>query len=162
MSIHISYKKKELVEIIQNNNININIKWSRDNICKELLKVIDKYNLHFLYNENENKTISVQEKDKIISIARKIKSFINSGLDLNKNIYNNNDELIFDTVYISNYGEISSVRKAVKLVEYTLNIKIPLQIPEKIKKELYEKEQLKKKQIPCLQVNNGKYYVNFD
>lgn len=162
MSIHNSYKKKELVEIIQNNNININIKWSRDNICKELLKVIDKYNLHFLYTENENKTLSVQEKDKIISIARKIKSFINSGLDLNKNIYNNNDELIFDTVYISNYGEISSVRKAVKLVENTLNIKIPLQIPEKVKKELYEKEQLKKKQIPCLQVNTGKYYVNFD
>ncbi len=162
MSIHFSYKKKDLTKIIQDNNININIKLKRENICKELLNYIDEYNLQYLYKQNENMSITIKDRDEIIKTARKIKSFINSGLDTSKNIYINNDELIFDAVYISQFGEISSVRKAIKLVEETLNIKIPIIIPEKVQEELDEREKLKKDMIPKLQVKTGKYYVSFD
>jgi len=162
MSIHFSYKKKDLTKIIQDNNLNINIKLKRENICKELLNYIDEYNLQYLYKQNENMSITIKDRDEIIKTARKIKSFINSGLDTSKNIYINNDELIYDAVYISQFGEISSVRKAIKLVQETLNIKIPIIIPEKVQEELNEKEKLKKDMIPRLQVSKGKYYVSFD
>ena len=43
-----------------------------------------------------------------------------------------------------------------------LDLKIPLQIPEDIKKDKDEKEKLKKDQTPRFQVKYGKYYVSFD
>jgi hypothetical protein len=109
-----------------------------------------------------SKKLSIKNRDEVIKIARKVKTFCKSGLDISKGIYNNNDELISDTVYISNYGEISSVRKAVKLVEEALDLKIPLQIPEDIQKDINEKEKLKKDQTPRFQVKYGKFFVQFD
>ena len=162
MSIHFSYKKKDLIKIIEDNNININIKTNRINICNELVNYIEEYKLNYLYNQNENMSITIKDRDEIISTARKIKSFIRSGLDISKNIYTNIDDLIFDAVYIAQYGEISSVRKAVKLVEETLNIKIPLIVPAKVQEELNEKKKLKKDMIPKLQVKTGSFYVSFD
>lgn len=111
---------------------------------------------------NNEKKLTIKNRDEIIKVARKVKTFCKSGLDISKGIYKNNDELIADTIYISNYGEISSVRKAVKLVEQMLDIKIPLQIPPDIKKDLDEKAKLKKDQIPRLQINYGKFFVQFD
>ncbi len=162
MSIHFSYKKKDLTKIIQDNYLDINIKLNRENICKQLVNYIDEYKLQYLYKQNENMSLTIKDRDEIITTARKIKSFIRSGLDTSKNIYENNDDLIYDAVYIAQYGEISSVRKAIKLVEETLNIKIPLIIPDKVQQELDEKQQLKKNMIPRLQVKTGKYYVSFD
>jgi hypothetical protein len=109
-----------------------------------------------------SKKLSIKNRDEVIKIARKVKTFCKSGLDISKGIYNNNDELISDTVYISNYGEISSVRKAVKLVEEALDLKIPLQIPEDIQKDINEKEKLKKDMTPRFQVKYGKFFVQFD
>jgi hypothetical protein len=109
-----------------------------------------------------SKKLTIKNRDEIIKVARKVKTFCKSGLDISKGIYKNNDELIADAVYISNYGEISSVRKAIKLVEESLDLKIPLQIPEDIKKDLDEKEKLKKDQTPRFQVKYGTYYVQFD
>jgi len=111
---------------------------------------------------NNNKKLTIKNRDEIIKIARKVKTFCKSGLDTSKGIYKNNDELIADTIYISNYGEISSVRKAVKLVEQMLDIKIPIIIPKDVQKDLNEKEKLKKDQIPRLQINHGKFFVQFD
>jgi len=109
-----------------------------------------------------SKKLSIKNRDEIIKIARKVKTFCKSGLDTSKGIYKNNDELITDAVYISNYGEISSVRKAVKLVEEALDLKIPLQIPEDIQKDINEKEKLKKDMTPRFQVKYGKFFVQFD
>jgi hypothetical protein len=111
---------------------------------------------------NNEKKLTIKNRDEIIKVARKVKAFCKSGLDISKGIYKNNDELIADTIYISNYGEISSVRKAVKLVEQALDLKIPLQIPPDIQKDLNEKEKLKKDQVPRLQINYGKFFVQFD
>jgi len=162
MSIHFSYKKKDLTKIIQDNYLDINIKLNRENICKQLVNYIDEYKLQYLYKQNENMSLTIKDRDEIITTARKIKSFIRSGLDTSKNIYENNDDLIYDAVYIAQYGEISSVRKAIKLVEETLNIKIPLIVPDKVQQELDEKEKLKKNMIPRLQIKSGNFYVSFD
>ncbi len=161
MSIHSSFTKKDLCKIIDKHNLNININLNRNNICKEILNYIDEYNLQYLYKENEFKKLSIKEKDNVILIAKKIKSFVKSGLDINKNTYKSQDDAISDAIYIGQYGDISSVRKAIEILNKSLNIEIPIIISENIKKTLEEKEQIKKNSVPTLQVKYGKFFVEF-
>tara|TARA_R100000541_G_scaffold12646_1_gene21136 strand:+ start:285 stop:788 length:504 start_codon:yes stop_codon:yes gene_type:complete len=159
--IHSTFTKKDLCKIIEKYNIDINIKNSRSEICKELLKYIETYNLEYLYETNIFKKLSIKEKDEVILIAKKIKSYVLSGCDNNKSLYNNTDEVIADGIYISQYGDISSVRKAITLLNESLDIKINLNISEKVQKVLNEKNQIKKDSVPKLQVKQGKFYVHF-
>ena len=159
--IHSTFTKKDLCKIIEKYNIDINIKNSRSEICKELLKYIETYNLEYLYESNIFKKLSIKEKDEVILIAKKIKSYVLSGCDNNKSLYNNTDEVIADGIYISQYGDISSVRKAITLLNKSLDITINLNISEKVQKVLNEKNQIKKDSVPKLQVKQGKFYVHF-
>jgi len=158
--IHPTFKKKDLIVVIRNKKLNINIDLSRDKIAKEISKYIDEYELQYLYKENTRKALSIRDKEHIIKICRKIKTFCKSGLDLNKGLYNNLDELITDTAYISSYGEISTVRKVVKIVEENINIKFPIVIPDYIKQEIEERKKYKIDQVPCLQIKRGSFYID--
>ena len=158
--IHPTFKKKDLIVVIRNKKLDINIDLSRDKIAKEISKHIDEYNLQYLYKENTRKALSIRDKEHIIKICRKIKTFCKSGLDINKGLYNNLDELITDTVYISSYGEISTVRKVVKIVEENINIKFPIVIPDYIKEEIEQRKKYKIDQVPCLQIKRGSFYID--
>ncbi len=158
--IHPTFKKKDLIVVIRNKKLNINIDLSRDKIAKEISKHIDEYDLQYLYKENTRKALSIRDKEHIIKICRKIKTFCKSGLDLNKGLYNNLDELITDTVFISSYGEISTVRKVVKIVEENINIKFPIVVPDYIKEEIEQRKKYKIDQVPCLQIKRGSFYID--
>jgi len=158
--IHPTFKKKDLIVVIRNKKLNINIDLSRDKIAKEISKYIDEYELQYLYKENTRKALSIRDKEHIIKICRKIKTFCKSGLDLNKGLYNNLDELITDTVFISSYGEISTVRKVVKIVEENINIKFPIVVPDYIKEEIEQRKKYKIDQVPCLQIKRGSFYID--
>ena len=158
--IHPTFKKKDLIVVIRNKKLDINIDLSRDKIAKEISKHIDEYDLQYLYKENTRKALSIRDKEHIIKICRKIKTFCKSGLDLNKGLYNNLDELITDTVYISSYGEISTVRKVVKIVEENINIKFPIVVPDYIKEEIEQRKKYKIDQVPCLQIKRGSFYID--
>jgi len=160
-SIHSTFTKKDLTKIIEKHNLNINPNLNRNNICKELLKYVKEYNLEYLFEENEFKKLSIKEKDNVILIAKKIKSFVKCGLDINKNLYSDLDNAISDAIYIGQYADISSVRKAVNSLSEALNIKIPMIISDNVKKMLEEKEQIKKDSVPRLQVKQGKFWVEF-
>ncbi len=160
-SIHSTFTKKDLTKIIEKHNLNININLNRNNICKEIIKYVNEYNLEYLYEENQFKKLTIKEKDEVILIAKKIKSFVKCGLDTNKNLYSELDNAISDAIYIGQYGQISSVRKAVISLNKALNIEIPMIIPDNVKKMLEEKEQIKKDSVPTLQVKQGKFWVTF-
>ncbi len=158
--IHPTFKKKDLIVVIRNKKLDINIDLSRDKIAKEISKHIDEYDLQYLYKENTRKALSIRDKEHIIKICRKIKTFCKSGLDINKGLYNNLDELITDTVFISSYGEISTVRKVVKIVEENINIKFPIVVPDYIKEEIEQRKKYKIDQVPCLQIKRGSFYID--
>ena len=160
-SIHSTFTKKDLTKIIEKHNLNINPNLNRNNICKELLKYVKEYNLEYLFEENQFKKLSIKEKDNVILIAKKIKSFVKCGLDINKNLYSDLDNAISDAIYIGQYADISSVRKAVTCLNKALNIEIPMIISDNVKKILEEKEQIKKDSVPRLQVEQGKFWVEF-
>ena len=160
-SIHSTFTKKDLTKIIEKHNLNINPNLNRNNICKELLKYVKEYNLEYLFEENQFKKLSIKEKDNVILIAKKIKSFVKCGLDINKNLYSDLDNAISDAIYIGQYADISSVRKADTCLNKALNIEIPMIISDNVKKILEEKEQIKKDSVPRLQVKQGKFWVEF-
>ena len=96
-SIHSTFTKKDLTKIIEKHNLNINPNLNRNNICKELLKYVKEYNLEYLFEENQFKKLSIKEKDNVILIAKKIKSFVKCGLDINKNLYSDLDNAISES-----------------------------------------------------------------
>ncbi len=161
MSVHISFSKKDLIKIIEDNNLNINTKLNRHELCKILIENLDSNKLYYLLEPNTNKKITIDQKNEIILIGKKIKSYVKSGLDNSKDTYNNTDDAICDGIYIAQYGDISSVRKAINLLNQALDINIELTISEKVKNELLEKEKIKKNQTPRLQIKHGKYVVEF-
>jgi len=150
------------IETIEKFNLNINVNLNRNNICKEILNHVQEYNLEYLYEENKFKKLSIKEKDNVILIAKKIKSFVKSGLDLNKNLYNSNDDAISDAIYIGQYGDISSVRKAITLLNTALNIQIPIIISENLKKSLDEKVEIKKKVCLHYKLNTVNFMLIFN
>tara|TARA_R110002096_G_scaffold413145_2_gene613829 strand:+ start:66 stop:542 length:477 start_codon:yes stop_codon:yes gene_type:complete len=158
MDVHPSYSKKELIEIIDEYNLNIDIELSKFKIKKELKK----FNLDFLYIENENKKLNINEKNEIILKAKKLISYVKCGCIIENSIYNNFDEIIFDVNDINDYGEISSVRRAVNLINYNLNLNIPLYIDSEKDIELKEKILIKKKSEPKLLFKSGTYKVKFE
>jgi len=161
MSVHISFSKKDLIKIIEENNLNINTKLNRHELSKILIDNLNSNKLYYLLEPNTNKKITIDQKNDIILIGKKIKSYVKSGLDNSKDTYNNTDDAIHDGIYIAQYGDISSVRKAINLLNNALDIKIELTISEKVKNELLEKEKIKKNQTPRLQIKYGKYLVEF-
>ena len=144
-TIHSTFTKKDLTKIIEKHKLNININLNRNNICKELLKYVKEYNLEYLFEENQFKKLSIKEKDNGILIAKKLKSFVKCGLDTNKNLYSDLDNAISDAIYIGQYADISSVRKAVISLNHALNIEITMIISDNVKKNVRRKRTNKKR-----------------
>lgn len=92
---------------------------------------------YFLVNHNIAKTLTIKDKDKIIEDARRIISYAISGFNIQNNFKDIN-ELISIAVNISKYGDISSVRRALKLLQEDKKIK-PSIYPIISKREKYQK-----------------------
>jgi len=160
-NIHSTFTKKDLTKIITQRNIPIDCHAPRKNICKDLLPYIQENNLQYLFEPNIFKKLSIKEKDEVILIAKKLKSYVSCGLDNTKSLYNSTDDAIADAVYIAQHGDISSVRKAVQLLNESLNINIKLTISENVQKMLEEKKKIKKDSVARFQIKKGKYFVEF-
>ena len=57
MSVHISFSKKDLIKIIEENNLNINTKLNRHLLSKTLIENLDSNKLYYLLEPNTNKKI---------------------------------------------------------------------------------------------------------
>ena len=163
MKIHDTYTKKDLVKIIEELQIpNIDIKLTRYDIVKELYNYWDEYGLDFLENENQNKKLTIKEKNNIILKAKKIIAFHKNGYIIERSLYNNFQEIIDDCNYISQYGDISSVRRAIKFINQKYDLNINCIIPNETKELLDEKEEIKKSSVKGFSFKTGKFIVQFD
>ena len=181
--IHPSHSRKDLLEVIK--VFHLKIKNSEDLNKNELSRMlwltisktdtIDPDNnyffinnveelKHFLVNHNVAKLLTIKEKERIIEDARRIISYSISGFNLQNNFTDIN-ELISIAVNISKYGDISSVRRALKLLQDDKKIKpsiFPI-ISKRVEKELERKKQIKdSKNNFGLKRNTGNYLINFD
>ena len=106
--------------------------------------------------------ISVKQKNEIILTSKKLISFCRSGCNLNRSHFKDLDEVISECKRVSNFGDISSVRRACKmLAENYPDNKIEPILSEYKKDELKTKEDIKKFANPTLQIKRGPIYVEF-
>lgn len=165
MQIHESYSKKDLVKIIKQKKIPndvIDLKLTRYEIVKLLYNVWNQYDLSFLEEENKNKPLSIKEKNEIIIKAQQIISLHKNGFNFDKSQFNNNEEVIDEIKNISKYGDISSVRRAIKFVNEHYNLSFKPILSFEVKTRLNKKETIKKNSIQTYQLKKGKFLITFD
>ena len=110
---------------------------------------------------NQNK-ISVRERNQAILQAKKIISFCKSGCNLERSFFLTLDELFEETENICRYGDISSVRRAVRLMNENFKEKnFKIKFSDETCEILQIKENIKKYSQPTLQVTRGKILVEF-
>ncbi len=134
MKIHKSFSKLELIDIFKHLDDTFII--DRELSKKEVIEYINKnfrkfkitnkknnYNIQnnkelrlFLKNENCNKILTIREKNNTILSAKRILNYCNNNFLLEHSTFNSLDEIEKLAEEISKYGYISSVRKAIKIL----------------------------------------------
>ena len=167
MQIHTSYNKKDLCHIIETFSLGIDYDHkinNRDDIRRKLQDYINKYEieeLYFLNEENKITRLSVKEKNEILASAKKIISFCKNGYNIERSLYKDYYEILCEVKNIAKYGDISSVRRALKLFNIRHEPSVEIFISENIKLQLEQKKLLKKLSIPVLQCRQGTFLIEF-
>ena len=166
MIIHNSYNKNELLNIIDTLALGVIVqkKDTKQTIKILLQDYINEFHIEELYclsNENKMKKLSVKEKNEILSSAKKIISFCKNGYNVDRSLYKNYYELLCDAKIIAEYGDISSVRRAINLLNKVAEPNIEIIISEHIKHQLEEKDLLKKLSVPIFKKRNGNFRIEF-
>lgn len=181
MLIHKSHSKSELVRIIQTYNIDIcNPKHYRkidlSAILVDKLKTMDNIKpneefpflniielKHHLIQVNPKKRLTIKQKNDIVMITKKIKQYCRNHYNIETSQYNCINDLENDIDYISQYGEIPSVRMAIReLNENPQKTKhYTVYIPPIIKRELDKKHKLKYKICLPIKIQKGLYTIQF-
>ena len=125
-------------------------------------KGMDDYDLDFLQNENKKKKLTIKQKNDIIIKAKKLIALHKNGYIIERSLYNNFEDIIKDCHYISQYGDISSVRRAIKFINEKYNLNIICNIANETKELLNQKEEIKKSSIKGFSYKTGKFVVDFN
>ena len=159
MNIHETFGKKDLVKVIIENDIDIDISLNKKQLINELLKLDD---IPVILKEvNKNKALSIKDKNDIILRSKKIISFCKNGNNFHRSFFNNKEEIIEEIEQLIKYGDISSVRRATKLINEAYNWKYVCTISPEIKTFLDTKKEIKKLGTPNLQIKWGTFKVDF-
>jgi len=180
--IHNSHSRKDLLEMSDIFNIRIEDKYdlSKKDLAKnfwvalEKMKTIEPDNQYYFLNDkielieylkspHQTKSLTIQDKQEIIKFSRYIIYYCEHGYNINSR-FNSLQELIQIATYISNYGDIATCRRALKLLSLDKKITPPIQpkISKRVEKELEEKRKIKNDCMNKLRVSNGKVIVSFD
>ena len=136
MSIHKSHSKQELIDIINDLHIsNIELSHSdsksdtqnkilsylsdnlQDTYGENVFKIRSSHELGiYLMNPNPKKNLSVKDKAVVMSICKEIGKYAKCNYIVENTRYTNIQELEDDMLYIAQYGDLPSVRRAVKLM----------------------------------------------
>ena len=183
MFIHKSHSKKDLNNIIE--TFNINIENPKQYKKRELLFLLKKeldemeeiepetkyylfYNIielkNYLSQCNPKKLLSIKEKSDIILHCKELQQYIKNGYNIEYSVFDNEKQIHDLCKYIQPYGDIPSVRKALwKLKKHPLNIfNYEPKISKQTQAELDRRELLKCKYPKKLIINHGSFYVSFD
>ena len=180
--IHNSHSRKDLLELSDIFSIRIEDKFDlskkdlAETFWKSLLKmrtIVPDDQYYFLENKNElkeylssphqTKSLTIMDKQEIIKYSRYIIHYCNHGFSLFPH-FKDIQELIQIATYISNYGDIATCRRALKLLKSDKKISpiIYPKISKRIQKEIEEKDKLKKQIQNKLRVRKEKVLVTFD
>jgi hypothetical protein len=183
MEIHKSFSKNDMIQLI--NDLRLLIVFShadsKATLQNKLIKYVEEhieekiqnnyydiYNIRqlqlYLRNKNPKKSLSVKEKQNIMSICKNIMNYINCGCIVEVcPCYKTHQEVEDDMLYIIQWGDISSVRRVCRLMNKNKPLKDhynPIMSPQ-VKKQLDEKVDIHTTS-PYLLVKKKKVLVHFD
>jgi len=182
MKIHNSHSRKELFDIISVFELPIpnRNEYNKSQIqCKiiDCLNYFDNINpdmdyffcetkedlIKYLENPNPMKTLTIKEKDEVMSRSKKIINYCRNNYFLMPSSYISFDEVYNDAVYIAKHGGIPSVRKAIEHLNKDPKLAYPieLKIPKRVENQLKKKSKIKQSAIP-LYIKRGTFVVSFD
>jgi len=184
MIIHKSHSKLDLIEII--NDLNLNIVFSHQDQKKDIQEKLKTFwehgsgfifksniylikNLHdlkcYLKQQSPKKKISIKEKKTVMFIAKNVINYCLHGKVLEwSQYYNSHQQIEDDLMYIKQFGDIPSVRRACNLMNLTLTPEqhfIPLISPQ-VKEKLKLKKEIKYHIVPKFNRNTGSFKLTFD
>jgi len=185
MLIHISHTKETLIKIIR--LLELEIKYSnqlKDKIKEDLIAycydnpdkqfVKNPFNFRKMHNlveylnnpsPNVKNAMSVKEKEKLINMSRRLINFINCGCNYEYSIFNNEEELHNNIIYISKFGgSLSTCRRSIKMINDTLphHKQYEMDIDEETQNQINQREMKKFMKQPRFMVKQKKVALFFN
>ena len=182
MSIHPSHSRKDLIEICE--VFNIELEDIHDLSKNELVLSIESglnnidyiepeqqfYGIkgleelkEYLEKPNQTKNLSIAERERIITLARNIICYCKCGFHIGT-MFESVDEVIESAHEVAQHCDISTCRRAITKLRWDKKIVPPIEpiLSNKIKRQLIRKEELRIASQDKLRVKKGKVYVIFD
>lgn len=106
-------------------------------------------------------SLSVKKKNEVILNSKKIISFCRNGYNINKSLFNDVEEIFTLIDDIKQYGDISSVRRAINLINLKYKNNIECIISSEIKEDLEIKQKIKEFSVPSIQIKKGNFRLEF-
>lgn len=182
MIIHKSFSKSELINIIEKYKIDIEnpsqyrkvelsaILVQKIDCLDEITPIPDLPFLNlielkcYLTNINPKKTLSIKQKNDIVTICKKIKHFCENDFDIESSVFRDENDLQEQLQKIKSHGTIPSVRLAIKRYNRRpdLTDTLSVDIPEYVQRELEYRDKLREnREQQQLQVKKGKFILTF-
>jgi hypothetical protein len=182
LKIHSSHSRKELFDIISVFELPIpnRNEYNKSQIQMRIIETLDYFDkinpdLEYFFIENKedlikyleypnpHKTLTIKEKDDVMSRSKKLINYARNNYFLMPSSYMSFDEVYTDAVHISKHGGIPSVRKAIELLNKDPKLAFPIEIkiPKRVENQIKKKKKLKQSQIP-LYIKRGRFEIRFD
>ena len=181
--IHSSHSKKELQEIIEVFDLNVAnyTNMNKKDICNSLIYELSKIDdikkdddyffiknktelIEYLINPDSSKSLTIKEKNNVMELAKYIMMYVKNGYYLSQSPFLDWDDMYNRVIYISEYGDIPSVRKAVDGFNTDARMidrdKIQVLMSSRCKKKIERKKRLIQKEKIALVFKRGKYVVD--
>jgi len=184
MLIHKSHSKKSLYEIIEIFQLEVPDYLDMPKLelqisvwdCIKSLQCIepdDKYLFvkdledlkKYLMRADQRKVLTIKEKDKVMKDAKEIIHYAKCNYSIARSTFDNHDYIYNKVFYIAQFGDLPTIRRAVKLFNEDPKMSkcdiIEPTISQRMQYKLNEDNQLKKYKTEGLIVKNGKFEIVF-
>lgn len=185
MEIHPSHSKKDLIEIIECfelNEIEDYRDMAKDDLRIELCEYIQGLEylkpdrehffissvddlIKYLINPTPKQLLTNQQMEKVSVITKNIIFYCREcSHSLCASNYDEIDEVIEDAIFISQYGDLPSVRRALRLLNDDDKIDVSIEpiLTKRMRVKLKKLEELKRFNTGRLKVTHGPVVVSFD
>ena len=180
--IHPSHSRKDLIEICEVFNIEIEDLYDQPKISLQSLleqeietmpEIEPEYEYYFveniedlkryLFEPNQSKNVTVATKEKVMKDSRRITSYCKSAYNIFPH-FKSKEEVYECAKIVAEHCDISTCRRAIKLLneDRSMPDKIEPVISNRMRKQLERKELVKKKTRGQFRSRTGSFKVSFD
>ncbi len=163
MKIHESHSKRDILNYLEKNRINISSleKLNKRTLINKIENDEIDINVDYLTDKNQMKSLSVKDRNDIMMTCKEIISLCNNGFNIKKSLFKNEEHVKKNAEYIADYGDIPSVRRAIRILNQNSNFKIKCKISPDVQELLNKKKKIKEQSVPSFHIKYGSFKLEF-